>query len=188
MRGIAQPARRTSGLCAICSIILVLLIPAYGLCATQGATPSVSPAPSASPITDPCMTYDSKFRDRCYELRLKVDEVNAKQKLATLAYNQSAQAVNIRLGEAQLTRAPWIFAVVVLVLCAGLAMAWLQFLKSLRSTNLPDMKPEDPAYNSFKISLQGVEVQSATVGVAILVISLVFFYLYLTIVYQLRTS
>lgn len=173
------------------SFRLVIMSAVFALCCltTLGAAESTTPSPTPTPVaTDSCATYGQNFRENCYKLRLKVEEINVKQKLATLNYNQAAQAVNIKLGEAQLKRAPWILGIVIAVLLAGLAMSWLQFSKSLRSTRLPDVKPEDPAYNNFKISLQGIEVQSATVGVAILLISLVFFYLYLTIVYQLHVS
>ena len=85
--------------------------------------------------------------------------------------------------ERQQVKGSVIFALVVLLVLAGLAFSAIQFriaLKSVKRKNAPA-----PELTSFKASLAGIEVSSSILGIVILTLSLAFFYLYLTNVYPL---
>lgn len=74
-----------------------------------------------------------------------------------------------------------IFILVVLLVLSGLIFSAIQFYIALKSAKRKGTLPD----TSLKASLSGVEVSSSVLGVIILSISIVFFYLYLTKVYPL---
>jgi hypothetical protein len=99
----------------------------------------------------------------------------------------------------QLTSSKIIFWMVMGLVVTGVFFSWLQFRLALKSVpyrkevdtpgeQSADNKPTsyDPNSTQLEASLQGVKVSSSVLGVILLVISLMFFYLYLTHVYRLE--
>ena len=87
-----------------------------------------------------------------------------------------------KVFEWQLVSSHIIFWVVIFLVLSGLVLSWLQFTKPA-----PKIESEKPVSSVLKFSFKsGIEVTSPVLGVIILVISMVFFYLYLTEVYQIR--
>ena len=73
-----------------------------------------------------------------------------------------------------------IFVVVVFLVLIGLYFSWLQFRKDLAATE------STPPDTQLALSAKGIQVQSSVLGVIILIISLMFFYLYLVYVYPIQ--
>lgn len=73
-----------------------------------------------------------------------------------------------------------IFIVVVCLVLVGLYFSWLQFKRDLAAAG------SAPAETQLAVSAKGIRVQSSVLGVIILVISLLFFYLYLVYVYPIQ--
>lgn len=80
----------------------------------------------------------------------------------------------------QLLSAKIIFAVVVVLVAAGIYFAAVQFHHGLSSGKQSEQETE------FEASLKGIKVSSPVLGVIILTISLAFFYLYLVHVYPIE--
>lgn len=84
----------------------------------------------------------------------------------------------------QLFSAKLIFGVVVFLVLAGIAFAWLQFKAGLDTTDSGGEM--EKTATEFEASSDGIKVSSPVLGVIILVISLAFFYLYLVHVYPIE--
>ena len=86
--------------------------------------------------------------------------------------------------EWQLLSSKVIFVVVVLLVSAGVYFSWLQFQIEMKR------KASDDGYegstSTIEASSTGIKVSSPILGVIILVISLLFFYLYLVHVYRIE--
>ena len=85
-----------------------------------------------------------------------------------------------------------IFWVVLLIVFAGLAFSAVQFYVGLRhplesraKTDDQEPAPNDAGVSEFEASLQGIKLKSSVLGLLILAMSMVFFYLYLKYVYQI---
>lgn len=78
-----------------------------------------------------------------------------------------------------------IFFVVLVLVGVGIYFAAIQFHRELGRAS-PEGKSEPVKSTELEASLQGVKVSSPILGVIILVISLAFFYLYLTFVYPIH--
>lgn len=81
-----------------------------------------------------------------------------------------------------------IFYMVMFLVLSGITFSGLQFYKSVlekKSRPKGALPPEadKPENSTIKASLQGIEVSSPVLGILILIISLLFFYLYLVYVY-----
>lgn len=74
-----------------------------------------------------------------------------------------------------------VFAVVVVLVLTGLVFSGIQFAIALRHARSGEQAPA----TTLKASLGSVEVSSSVLGVIILAISLLFFYLYLDRVFSL---
>jgi hypothetical protein len=92
----------------------------------------------------------------------------------------------------QLLSARIIFAVVILLVLAGVYFSWLQFVADRRAPRrAPEAAEGEEAperrglVTSFKAGAGGVEVSSPVLGVIILALSLAFFYLYLVHIYPI---
>lgn len=83
----------------------------------------------------------------------------------------------------QLLSSRLIFVVVLLLVVGGMYFAWVQFHIGLQAQRERGERPEP---TTLSASLKGVEVTSPILGVVILMISLLFFYLYLTYVYPIQ--
>ncbi|PCR96093.1 hypothetical protein CP336_13915 [Pseudomonas fluorescens] len=81
--------------------------------------------------------------------------------------------------EWQLTTTKLIFAVVVCITLSGVIFCWVQFLRV-------GVGRTKTAVADLEISAAGIKVTSPVLGVVVLALSLVFFYLYLQFVYPIR--
>ena len=86
-----------------------------------------------------------------------------------------------RVIERQQTAALIVLGVVILLVLVGVVFSGIQFYIALRHMRLGAATPT----TTIKASLGSVEVSSSVLGVTILVISLLFFYLYLDRVFNL---
>lgn len=77
-----------------------------------------------------------------------------------------------------------IFVVVLMLVSAGIYFAWVQFRHDLIVSKDQPKGEGAPAHN-LEISTTGLKVSSPVLGVIILALSLVFFYLYLVYVYPI---
>jgi hypothetical protein len=91
-----------------------------------------------------------------------------------------------RVFEWQLLSSKIIFVVVVLLVLAGLYFSWLQFRADISKKNENDSGDTQQSVSTLEASAQGIKVSSPVLGVVILVISLLFFYLYLQYVYPIK--
>ena len=80
----------------------------------------------------------------------------------------------------QLLSAKLIFAIVTLLVASGIIFAAIQFHHGIRSGRTEDQETE------FEASMTGIKISSPVLGIIILTISLVFFYLYLVHVYPIE--
>lgn len=87
-----------------------------------------------------------------------------------------------RVFEWQLLSSRIIFVVVIALVGAGIYFSWLQFRADLKKTD----KEGDRSVSTLEASTTGIKVSSPVLGVVILVISLLFFYLYLQYVYPIE--
>lgn len=94
---------------------------------------------------------------------------------AGLEYYEGGLKQRSRVFEWQHFTTRVIFVVVLILVAIGVYFAWAQF----RSGESADKNSE------LEVSLSGIKVSSSVLGVIILVISLVFFYLYLRYVYPI---
>lgn len=96
----------------------------------------------------------------------------------------------------QLTSSQITFVVVIFLVLVGIFFSWLQFRISLRPKPAPASAGAAPsaetavaaAVTEISASLEGIKVSSPVLGVVILVISLLFFYLYLAYVYPISQN
>lgn len=87
-----------------------------------------------------------------------------------------------RVFEWQLLSSRIIFVVVITLVGAGIYFSWLQFRADLKTTD----KEGNRGVSTLEASTSGIKVSSPVLGVIILVISLLFFYLYLQYVYPIE--
>lgn len=84
----------------------------------------------------------------------------------------------------QLFSSKIIFYVVLLLVFSGICFSGIQFYKSMRKED--GDTPTGGSVTEFEATAKGIKVSSPVLGVIILVISLVFFYLYLVYVYPIQ--
>ena len=101
--------------------------------------------------------------------------------MSTYEYRASGLLHRRRVFEWQLISSKIIFVTVLLLVASGIVFAALQFRAGLKRTT-SDAQDE---VTSLDISTTSIKVSSPILGVIILVISLVFFYLYLAYVYPI---
>jgi len=110
------------------------------------------------------------------------------------AYNVWVNGFRMRTYENQLFQTRVIFALVILLVFAGLFFSWVQFqhafhLKRVLSKRVSAPSDEAaaaaPAQDEFSFGKDGVVIKSAYLGVIILAISMAFFFLYLVYVYPI---
>lgn len=102
---------------------------------------------------------------------------------AYFAYRLQGYQQRQRTFEWQLFSSRIIFWTVLALVFAGIYFAAVQFHVGLRGGTAA--RDQADARTEFAASLEGVKVSSPVLGVIILVISLVFFYLYLAFVYPI---
>lgn len=86
----------------------------------------------------------------------------------------------------QLFSSKLIFWAVLLLVFSGISFSGIQFWKSIRAERAEGAPPPESQVTEFEASTKGIKVTSPVLGVIILVISLVFFYLYLVYVYPIK--
>jgi hypothetical protein len=86
-----------------------------------------------------------------------------------------------RVFEWQLLSSRLIFFMVIVIVAVGLYFSWMQFSAGLREKAGPEATS-----TTFEASTSGLKVSSPVLGVIILTLSLVFFYLYLVHVYPIE--
>jgi hypothetical protein len=81
---------------------------------------------------------------------------------------------------------------VLLIVFAGLALSAVQFYVGLRhplesraKAGAKSSPQDDPSVSEFEATLQGIKLKSSVLGLIILAMSMVFFYLYLKYVYTI---
>jgi len=82
-----------------------------------------------------------------------------------------------------------IFISVLVIVFIGLYFSYLQFSTAIvKNRRRKASEPDAEAPTTFKASLSGVEVTSNVIGLVILTLSIVFFYLYLVHVYPIKDA
>ncbi len=105
-------------------------------------------------------------------------------KQAISKYNLYGLEHRKRTLEWNLVSSKIIFWSVILLVFSGILFAGLQFYSSLYSKNkLAD--PSQSLATNLEANMQGIKVSSPVLGVIILMISMLFFYLYLKFVYPI---
>jgi hypothetical protein len=85
----------------------------------------------------------------------------------------------------QLVSTKLIFFGVLLMVFCGICFSGIQFYKSMTLSNVEGSEAMDAGVTEFEASASGIKVTSSVLGIIVLVISLVFFYLYLVYVYPI---
>jgi len=83
----------------------------------------------------------------------------------------------------QHTSSIWIFAVVILIVLSGIGFSGIQFYIAAKSAQL-----SAATSSNIEVSSDGVKITSSVLGVIILTLSIVFFFLYLKYVYPISES
>jgi len=95
------------------------------------------------------------------------------------SYNTWALTNRKKVIETQQIYAKVIFILVIIIVLSGVTFSALQFYNGIKHSR----KKAPTADTTFKASISGIEISSSILGVIILTLSIVFFYLYLTMVY-----
>ena len=146
--------------------------------AASAATPVPAPAMS-------CNQYEGAVKANCIQMEMQLKQAQVNAWIATSQHDNDVYAQQVWTGQLQSVRAPLILGVVILIVVVGLRLSVSQFAKSSKIAERP-VAPSDPAKpavddsTDLKISLQGLELKTATVGLAIFVTTLAFLYLYWT--------
>jgi hypothetical protein len=147
------------------------------------AANSVTPAPAP---TMECNQYEGAAKVSCIQIELQLKQAQVNAWIATSQHDSDVYAQQVRTEQLQLIRGPLVLGIVVVVVAIGLWLSVSQFSKSSKIHQRPVKSSEDAAKpaiddsTDLKISLQGLELKTAAVGLAIFVISLAFLYLYWT--------
>ncbi len=84
-----------------------------------------------------------------------------------------------------LTSTMIIFWIVIFLVLTGIVFAGLQFYKAMKIKKTGAADPNMNLATEMEASIKGIKISSPVLGVIILVISLLFFYLYLVYVYPI---
>jgi hypothetical protein len=149
-------------------------------------------APSTSHATDSPASLDPATR------AAQQEALQAKYAYQAFSYAHARRTFDFQYWSGKV-----IFWVVLLIVFAGLAFSAVQFYVGLRhpldkraakdsagkadkdDKDAPQPTPDDPCVSEFEASLQGIKLKSSVLGLIILAMSMVFFYLYLKFVYQI---
>jgi Ca2+/H+ antiporter len=170
------------------SLLLLMLFLSYAACLAQGQEPDTTGLGNA--ISIPSITNSQQSDSVSSFTQRQVDSVNQ----IKVEYTKFAYAYRIKLYNWQLTSSKYIFAVVVIIVLIGLYLSYLQFnlstKKVIKSIQKADEKfTESPApTNKLEINKDGIKVDSAVIGLVILTISIVFFFLYLKFVFPINDA
>lgn len=109
--------------------------------------------------------------------RKNISDAAAFDSLAS--YNNWALKNRKKVIEKQQINAKIIFVLVIAIVLSGLVFSALQFRNAMKNSK----KKGAVSDTTVKATLAGIEISSSILGVIILTLSIVFFYLYLTMVY-----
>jgi hypothetical protein len=98
-------------------------------------------------------------------------------------YRQKGYEHRLRVFEWQFISSIIIFAVVLILVFAGIYFAAIQFHHGLRESST---SKDEQATSEFVFSFKEIKVRSPVLGVIVLTLSLAFFYLYLVYVYPIE--
>lgn len=149
------------------------------------------PKPSTSPPRTYQIIEDKQIVEA--ERQRVIERINNSKLLSSHEVYVIKQESDIRQRnfEWQLLSSQLIFGVFVIFVLCGLYFSYLQFtakkMPTANNSNLPN-PPEAPIVSQLDISATGVKVSSPVIGLLILVLSLVLFYIYVKEVYPLRTE
>jgi hypothetical protein len=178
-----------------------LSLPAAGAAAAQEKEPPPAPAAGRTPIED--FIAEQETRDaadaRLPALELPdataLDRLDAELRQDVVAamreyyrYRVSGFRHRRELFDWQLRSSKIIFGVVILLVMAGVYFSGVQFHAALRRRPAPAGEKEQAGEGiggQLEASLSGIKVSSPVLGVIILVISFLFFYLYLVRIYPI---
>jgi hypothetical protein len=108
---------------------------------------------------------------------------------ASLQYYETGLAHRARVFAWQHVSTRIIFFVVLVLVAVGVYFAWVQFQRDMAKDPGPGGVGTEvrdaPAEHEVELSMKGIRVSSPVIGIAILAISLAFFYLYLVYVYPI---
>jgi uncharacterized membrane protein len=184
---------------------LVLLLPILG--SAQTARTPQSPSKTAAPV-DQNQAILQHADAATGEIAAQQELANAKRISAEADYQAWSLKHAEEAYEWQHVSTIIIFFVVILLMVAGVVFSWIQFrqgmhyhpVQAIASTvstiaqpaaSAPDSAQADSevieksSVTEFSASPQGIKVASSTLGVIILVISMCFFYMYLSYVYPI---
>jgi len=141
------------------------------------------------------LPVDIKFLN---SLENKVDSAEKAALLATeIKYHQYMFTQRMNIYNWQLTSAKVIFFVVCAIVVMGLILSYLQFKASNTQTmfklqqstagNTTISGNTETGNTKLEISKEGIKIDSAVIGLIILVLSIVFFFLYLKYVFPIQT-
>jgi len=134
-------------------------------------------------------TYSCKLRQGrtgCQPFAEKVDTINH----IKIEYTKFAYDYKKGVFQWQLLSSKIIFCVVVVVVFMGLYLSYMQFRMSAQRFDKVHERHQKLIENpltttKLEISRDGIKVDSAVIGLIILVISIVFFFLYLRFVFPI---
>jgi hypothetical protein len=145
------------------------------------AEETVTPGPSAAEESDPILSWAPYIERFDQPAREKYMEA-ARVRLANYIWeSQHRQAV----FQWQFCSSRVIFVAVLALVFAGIVFAAVQFFSVLGRKREAEAS-ESEEITEFVASVKGIKVRSPVLGVVILVISMVFFYLYLVYVYPIK--
>ncbi len=143
--------------------------------------------PTTSP--SPQMSLDSATQAK------QEEALRARYEYQAFSYAHAKRTFDFQYWSGQV-----IFWVVLLIVFAGLVFSGVQFYVGLRhplearaakdgppgSTEAASAATNDAGVSEFEASLQGIKLKSSVLGLLILAMSMVFFYLYLKFVYPIN--
>lgn len=162
----------------------VLIFIALGMgTATAAANAPATPAPTASPYAPPTPNAEGAAYAQYREAYWKAQQAF----LTSYMQDQARQSsVNVNAFVAQGRDSDIVLGLVIFIVLIGLLLAVLQVAKGLFYAK--QLGNDPAAQDKLQINMQGVELQSSSIGLLILVVSLAFFFLYLKYVYPITTG
>jgi hypothetical protein len=189
-------------------VALVLWLPLLSV--GQNTRAAQSPAKATAPV-DANQAILQEADAAAGEIAAQQELANAKRITAEADYQAWSLKHAEEAYEWQHTSTIIIFFVVILLMVAGVVFSWIQFRQGMHHHPVaaiastvstiaqPASSSADPpqadvemieksAVTEFSASPQGIKVASSTLGVIILVISMCFFYMYLSYVYPINVQ
>ena len=126
----------------------------------------------------------ASYNDSVLNYLNQLSKTDSVLKQAISEYNLFGLEHRKRSLEWNLTSSIIIFWSVIFLVLSGITFAGIQFYSSLHSKNkLTD--PGQALATNLEANMQGIKISSPVLGVIILIISMLFFYLYLKFVYPI---